>query len=210
MQQTPVPGTHKKEVIKHACTTENLPNWLAMPRNRLSSEILIGALISHTAPVSSGSAEIACFSTVWPRNLSWNWLNKHFSELRVTPALFIHSKTAFNLESWTFWSAPWTRTSSSGQTTPSKPSRTLLICFWKCSGALQIPNGSLLKQNLPNGVRKVVKRQDSSSTRICQNPKLASNLLNTSAQAGWPWISSTLGRKWISRSTFELSLCRST
>ena len=71
-------------------------------------------------------------------------------------------------------------------------------------------NGNLLEQNLPNEVRKVVKRRDSSTRGIGQNPKLASNLLNTSAPASWPRVSLTLARGWTSCSTFKLSLCRST
>ena len=49
-----------------------------------------------------------------------------------------------------------TNTSSTWQTTPSKPSSTRLISFWKCSEAEQIANGNLLKQYLPKGVRNVV------------------------------------------------------
>ena len=37
-----------------------------------------------------------------------------------------------------------------------------------------MPNGNLLKQNLPNGVMKVVRRADSFARGICQNPELAS------------------------------------
>ena len=64
--------------------------------------------------------------------------------------------------------------------------------------------------NLPNSDRKVIKGWDSSARGFCQNPELASNLWNTSALANWPRVSSTLGRGWTSRRTFELSLCRST
>ena len=39
-----------------------------------------------------------------------------------------------------------------------------------------MPNGNLLKQNLPKGLMKVVRSAESLSRWICQNPELASNL----------------------------------
>ena len=41
-----------------------------------------------------------------------------------------------------------------------------------------MPKGNLWKQNLPNGVMKVVSGIDSGDRGICQNPELASNLEN--------------------------------
>ncbi len=52
------------------------------------------------------------------------------------------------------------------------------ILFWKSSGVLEIPKGSLLKQWCPRGVTKVVRTWDSGSSGICQNPLLASSLLH--------------------------------
>ena len=63
------------------------------------------------------------------------------------------------------------------------PLRILLIHRWNSSGALQIPNGNLLKQYLPNGVKKVVKGLDSGSKEICQKPLFASSFENTLAPA---------------------------
>ena len=54
----------------------------------------------------------------------------------------------------------------------------LFIWHWSTSGALLMPNGSLLKQNRPYGVIKVVNSLDSVASGICQNPLLASSLLN--------------------------------
>ena len=56
-------------------------------------------------------------------------------------------------------------------------------CFWKCFGALEMPNGSLLKQYHPDGVMKVVRRRDSSERGICQNLLLASSFVKTLAPA---------------------------
>ena len=72
---------------------------------------------------------------------------------------------------------PKTRISSIKHTTPSRPERIRDILFWKCSGALDIPNGSLLKQYLPKGVMNVVSNCDSSASGICQKPQFASSLL---------------------------------
>ena len=60
-----------------------------------------------------------------------------------------------------------------------------LNLFWKISGTLEIPKGSLLKQNLLKGVTNVVRRRDSGDRGICQNPLLASNLVNSVAPTSW-------------------------
>ena len=45
-------------------------------------------------------------------------------------------------------------------------------------GPEQIPNGNLLKQNLPTSVINVVNCLDSSANEVCQKPELASNSEN--------------------------------
>ena len=57
-----------------------------------------------------------------------------------------------------------------------------------------MPNGNLLKQNHPNGVKKVVRSLDGLARGICQNPLFASSLLNTRAPASWAKVSSTFGK----------------
>ena len=86
----------------------------------------------------------------------------------------------------------------------------LLICFWKCSGALDIPNGNLLKQNRPAGVMNVVSRRDVGDKEICQNPLFASSLLNSLAPVSWASTLSTLGSGCTSLMTFWLRGFRST
>ena len=81
------------------------------------------------------------------------------------------------------------------------------ILLWNTSGALHIPNGSLLKQYLPNGVMKVVNGRDSSARGICQNPELASSLLNTLAPVS---VSSTLGIGYVFLMMLLLSGFKST
>ena len=54
-----------------------------------------------------------------------------------------------------------------------------------------MPNGSRLKQNLPNGVMNVVNRADSLASGICQNPELASSLEKTRAPANCDRVCST-------------------
>ena len=68
---------------------------------------------------------------------------------------------------------------------------------WKCSGALVIPNGSLLRQKQPWGVMKVVKRRDPLANGTCQKPLLVSNLLNTFAAFNCDSVASTYFKHWI-------------
>ena len=72
-----------------------------------------------------------------------------------------------------------------------------------------MPKGTLLKQNRPMGVIKVVSRRDSFVRGICQNPELASSLVNTLAPDSWANVSSTLGRGWTSRRTLSSGQRRS-
>ena len=57
---------------------------------------------------------------------------------------------------------------------------------------------------------KVVRWRDESASGICQNPLLASSLLNMWASDSCPRMLSTVGRGWTSRSTLVLSGFRST
>ena len=68
-----------------------------------------------------------------------------------------------------------------------------------------IPNGSLLKQNRPYGVIKEVNSLDFLASRICQNPLLASSLLNITAPVSCARVVSTFGIGCISLRTFSLS-----
>ena len=77
-------------------------------------------------------------------------------------------------------------TSSIWQTIPSRSLSNLDILFWKSSGVLAIPKGSLLKQNRPQGVINVVSRHDSGQRGIYQNPLLASKRLKTVAPINCP------------------------
>ena len=73
-----------------------------------------------------------------------------------------------------------------------------------------MPNGRRLKQNLPNGVIKVVRRADSLASGICQNPELASNFVNTLAPANWAKVCSTAGIGCRSLQTLSFRRVRST
>ena len=106
-------------------------------------------------------------------------------------------------------SFPHTRMSSTWQRMPGRPESTSFIYLWKISGALDIPNGTLLKQKHPKGVMNVVSRLDSSARGICQNPLFASSLLKTFAPDSCAKVISTFGIGWTSRKTFLLSGLRS-
>ena len=67
-----------------------------------------------------------------------------------------------------------------------------------------MPNGSLLKQNRPYGVIKVVNSLDSVASGICHNPLLASSLLNIVAPVSCAKVVSTFGIGCTSRNTCSL------
>ena len=100
-------------------------------------------------------------------------------------------------------------TSSIRHRTPGSPSSNRFILRWNNSGALEMPNGSLLKQYLPNGVMNVVRYFDSSASGICQKPLFASSLLNSVAPDSCAKVSSTLGIGWVSRNTHSFKGFRS-
>ena len=100
--------------------------------------------------------------------------------------------------------------SSTWHSTPASPKSILFICRWNISGALEIPNGSLLKQKHPKGVIKVVSSLDSSASGICQNPLLASSLLNTVAPDSCAKVVSTFGIGCTSHKTLSFRGFKST
>ena len=110
-------------------------------------------------------------------------------------AVFILSNTAYSLESCSAVLVPYTRMSSAWQSTPGRPVRMSFIWAWpwNTSGALLIPNGSLLKQNRPYGVIKMVNSLDSVASGICPNPLLASSFLKIIAPVSCARAVLTLG-----------------
>ena len=73
-------------------------------------------------------------------------------------------------------------------------------------GPEQIPNGNLLKQNLPISVINVVNCLDSSANEVCQKPELASNSENILAPDNFDKVASTVGSICNSRHTFLFNL----
>ena len=128
----------------------------------------------------------------------------------VTLAGWIQSRAVARLTPYWFLSLPLLRMSSMGQTTLGRPSRVSLMHCWKCSVALNMPNGILLKQNQPKGVMKVVSRWELSEGWFFQNPLLASSLLKIFVATSCVSISSTFGSAWVSRRTCALSGLRFT
>ena len=124
------------------------------------------------------------------------WLRKlTLSAFSVILAVFILSNSAYNLESCSAVLVPYTRISSAWQSTPGRPARMSFIWYWpwSTSGVLLMPNGSLLKQNRPYGVIKVVNSLDSAASGICPNPLLASSLLKIIAPVSFARAVLTLG-----------------
>ena len=61
---------------------------------------------------------------------------------------------------------------------PGMSTRICDMALWNISGTLEIPNGSRLKQYLPNGVMNVVSSCESGWRGNCQNPLAASSFVN--------------------------------
>ena len=137
------------------------------------------------AKVFSVSAWIPSALIKCPRKRVLVCAKTHFPVLRMTLALRIRSRIVSMQHLHSYSSDPCTRMSSTRQITPGRPSRISFICLWKCSGALEMPNGMVLKQYRPNGVIKVVRWQLCSASGTCQKPLLASSLLNTLAPESW-------------------------
>ena len=156
------------------------------------------------------SARIPVLLMTCPRNVTQLCENWHFSMFSVSPASWSRWRTLLRCSSCSSWVLPWTRISSTMHTTPLTPSRISDIRRWKCSGAMVIPKGSRWKQNLPHGVMKVVSRADSGARGICQNPELASSLVNTLAPPSWARVGSTAGSGCFSLHTLWFGWVRST
>ena len=99
-----------------------------------------------------------------------------------------------------------TSTSSMWQRIPFWPARIFSIWRWKCSGALEMPNGILLKWYLPNGVIKVVNSlpAESAKTRCLRRVWLNTFALSCAC------VMSTFDRGCVSRRTLSLILRKST
>ena len=162
------------------------------------------------ASVLLGSGDMPSLSMMCPRYSILDWWNLHFALLRVSPSFCIRLRTSCSLWSCTSLVAANIKMSSTWTRTPGMSARSSFIFRWKCSGALLMPKGSLLKQNRPIGVRNVVRSLDSSDSGTCQKPLFVSNLVNTLAPAIWARVESTLGSGCTSLITFSFNGFRST
>ena len=95
------------------------------------------------------------------------------------------SSTFFRLTLWSAVPSPHTSRSST-MMAQGYPANSSSIARWETSEAEVIPNGRRRKRNLPNGVLKVVRSEDSWSCFICHKPLLASRVENTVA-----WVTSS-------------------
>ena len=95
--------------------------------------------------------------------------------------------------------------SSMRQSTPGSLSSIIDLRRWNNSGALVIRKGSLLKQYLPYGVIKVVRRWDSALSAL-----FASNLLKRVAPVSCARVSSTWGIGNVFQRTFSFRGFKST
>ena len=116
-----------------------------------------------------------------------------FSWFNFIPDSSINFNDSFSLLSCSSIVLPCIKMSSIITWTPSISLRNFVILCWKNSVAEDIPKGNLLKQNLPNGVIKVVSNRLSSSNGIWWNPLVAFNLENIFESLNLGDISSKFG-----------------
>ena len=135
---------------------ENFPSWFVIPIKRRRSEIFVGGFISTIADTLSGSALIPFLSMRCPKNFNCFCLNLHLFRFSVTPAEWILCNAFIYRSSCSVSSFPNIKMSSIRHNTPSRPERIAVILFWKCSGALEIPNGIFKKWYVSKGVTDVV------------------------------------------------------
>ena len=152
--------------------------------------------ISLMAVVFRGSGEIPCWLITWPRKVRVVLPNSHFWWLSMILTERVHSIAACI---WASWSWPFCQI--------PKHHPGLLVgllrwhsFFWKKSGALDIPKGSLLKQHCSRGIINVGRYLLDSARGTCQNQLFVSNLESTLAPTRRTRVSSTCGieyRHWV-------------
>ena len=150
-----------------------------------SSVMFVGDFIISMDRVLLGSGEIPFASITWPRNTILVQANWHLFLFSVTPAASSFFRTTCKRLSCSFLSFPDTKISSTWQTTPGRLLNISFIRRWKCSGALVIPKGSLLKQNLPYGIMNVVRSLEFIDNGTCQKLLFVSSLVNSLAPVSW-------------------------
>ena len=197
-------------LVVSARSGENLLNWLHMPRNHLRLLTDLGSSMSCTACTFSGSGIMPSWSMIWPRNFTELVENTHFSLLWVTWNFCNCSCIAIKRSSCSYWFDPWMRISSIRHVTTARPSRAVDILVGIIQAQTKYQKGNWLKQNLPNGIIKVVNKADCLDSSICQNPELASNLLNTLALLNWVRVWSTDDKICLSLLTHLFRCVRST
>ena len=135
----------------------------------------------------------------WPMNRTSSCLSLNLSTFSLTPRSSHRCRNEWSRLSWsTFASStvlPYPTTTKSSATTsiPCSPSISSCIFFWKTSGAELMPKGMRLYRYLPKGVLKVVRYDERSSRRTCQNPWRTSRTVNTLAPCSRVEISSIVG-----------------
>jgi len=155
--------------------------------------------------MSPSSLRIHCWNSqlaeLGPHGLQFLSQRTLFLTFSLTPRSSQCRRKAFRLMSWS-WAAlcfifpnPTTTKSSATTSMPSNPSMSSCILRWNTSGAEQIPNGICFQQYWPNGVWKVDRNNDGSSSRMCQNPLLTFTPWHHGVvlwYLQWLWVGSAL------------------
>ena len=146
-----------------------LPKYCVISRNLFSSGIEESGGNFSIASILSLLGCIPFYDIMYPKYRIILFLNSQFPGFNFIPDSSINFNISSSLLSSPSIVLPCIKMSIITWTPSMSPSNSV-IQRWKISGAEDIPNGNLLKQNLPNGVIKVVSNWLSLSNRIWWNP----------------------------------------
>ena len=162
----------------------NFLSWFTIPMNCRNSETVVGSFISWMASVFSGLARMPVLINHMTEKLG------HCGTKYTLLCIEGYSSTLDSLKHGKESGIVLCSISSEHQdiihlhgTLRHQVQSGSCSFVSKCSGALEMPNGSLLKQYRPDGVMNVVSKRDAGEKGICQKPLFTSSLLNSLAPA---------------------------
>lgn len=131
------------------------------------------------AAILSGSFVSVLSSAVraWPRNCTFYTSNSHLFRFNFALASSRSSKTNLVLSWRVFRCNAWTRMSSTEFSSSGMLRRISTIVFWSISEADFAPNGTLIKEYLPQDVVNVKKGWVVGESFSCQKPLFRSNFV---------------------------------
>jgi len=158
--------------------------------NLYSSVTDKGGGILHMASTFDWSILIPLWSKMWPKYLTEDWQNTHFSLLNLRLIWSARSRTFYNRSLCSSSVLPYIRKSSIIILTPSISPKRFIISVIKISDSALIPKVRRVTQYLPKGVFNVQSFDNASISFNIQKPLLASKVVKNFAPDKSAFISS--------------------